>query len=84
MSEGNPTYTEALVEVRERLAILDERTMTTNERIEKIDRKLDDIAGLSERVAQVEAKQGILASLNAALTIIASTVTGWVSMRMHS
>jgi len=84
MSEGNPTYTEALVEVRERLAILDERTMTTNERIEKIDKKLDDIANLSERVARVEAKQGILASLNAALTIIASTVTGWVSMRMHS
>ena len=66
-----PTY-EILISVEKQIAVLDERTRNTNENVASIKKKIDECLDLKERIAKVEAKQGILAALNTAFSAAAA------------
>ena len=86
------TYTEALGEVRENLATLLERSENTNARLDAIERKINRICdgreedqrtvnAIDQRLTRVEANQGIMAGLLAAMPILGNAVAAWFGAR---
>jgi len=76
-----PTYTEAMVGVKNELAILDERSRNTNERLDRIEEKLDQIADLKEDVATLKAKMSIGSVILGGLSFIGSALAAALGMR---
>jgi len=76
-----PTYTEAMVSVEKKLSQLDERTKGTNERLDRIEAKVDEITSLKEDVATLKAKMSIGSVILGGLSFIGSAIAAALGMR---